>query len=368
MVLVTVTALILLVFVMVWIVPGEKVETPQAPRAAPVAAMKVGTRTFRETVRGIGSLESPSEVEISAEVAGRVSSLRFQEGSAVEQGQVLVELNAAKARSQLVAREAALQSANVQLANLQRTFERQQKLVEQGLVSEEEFEEVRTERNSARAAVEQAEAELALTREQLEDTTVRAPFAGTISEKLVDEGAIVSPGDPLAHLYRLDPLEFSFSVPERFSGRLAVGQPVSVTTAAYPEQSFPGEVTFVSPSISEETRTLAVKATVPNPERKLKPGAFATGLVTVGKRENRPVVPAEALVAIRSGYMVFVVEDGRARSREISVGLRRDGVVEITEGLQPGETIVRSGHMRVNPGMPVKIVSESELRSESETP
>lgn len=329
-----------------------------APRQVPVQVTEVEVRTLQEGLRGIGTLRALAEVVISSEVAGRVESVLFEEGSPVEAGQVLVTLEDEKLRRQLAASDSVLEAARVRVANLERSFERQQRLVEQGLVSEEEFEQVRTDLDAARAEMAQLQAQVELVREQLQDTEIRAPFAGTISERLVDPGAYVSPGDPLAHLYQLDPLEISFSVPERFAGRIAEGQPVSVTTAAYPDRSFDGQVSYLSPSIDEATRTLGVKARVPNLDKQLKPGAFATALVTVGERKN-PVVPSEALVATRTGYMVFVVEDGRARARDVETGLRREAEVEITEGLNPGELVVRSGHMRLDPGMPVNIVDES---------
>lgn len=347
----------------VWLSGPDKEEEEQTDRRFPVEVVSVETRTLQETVRGIGTLEALAEVVVSAETAGRVAALRFEEGTPVEQGDVLVELDARKARSQLAAREAALEASRVRMANLERSFARQERLLEQALVSEEQFEQVRTELDSVRADLDRLEAEVALSREQLQDTVIRAPFSGTISERLVDPGAYVTPGEALARLYQLDPLEFSFSLPERYAGIIANGQPVKVVTAAYPDRSFSGELSFVSPNVDESTRTLRVKARIPNPHSELKPGAFATALVTVGQRADRPIVPSEALVATRTGYMLFVVEDGHAVSRPVEIGLRRGDEVEITEGLNAGELVVRSGHMRLDPGVPVNIINEAVSHS-----
>lgn len=354
-----VVAVVIAVLLVVWLRTPDQAP-PVVRQAVPVEAAAVDAENLQETVRGIGTLRAPAEVVISPEAAGRVAQIHFREGNAVEQGELLVELQDEKLQRQLAARQAALKSAEARLANVQRTFERQQNLVEQGLVSEQEFEGVRTELQSAQADVERFRAELALIREQVQDTIIRAPFAGVISERLVDTGAFVAPGDALARLYQLDPLELSFSVPERYAGRIQAGQAVAVRPAAFPEQNFSGRVDFVSPAIEESTRTLDVKAVVPNPDNRLKPGGFATGVVTVGTRENRPVVPAEALVATRTGYMVFVIEGGVAEARSVETGLRREGIVEITEGLQVGETIVRSGHMRLEHGREVEIVGKAE--------
>jgi membrane fusion protein (multidrug efflux system) len=369
--LVLVVAVVLAVLLVVWLRSPEQAP-PVVRQAVPVEAAEVAAADLQETVRGIGTLRAPAEVVISPEAAGRVAQIHFREGNAVEQGELLVELEDEKLQRQLAAREAALKSAEARLANVQRTFERQQNLVEQGLVSEQEFEGVRTELQSAEADVERFRAELALIREQVQDTVIRAPFAGVISERLVDPGAYVAPGDALARLYQLDPLELSFSVPERYAGRIEPGQEVAVRPAAFPEQTFTGRVDYVSPAIEETTRTLDVKAVVPNSDNRLKPGGFATAVVTVGTRENRPVVPAEALVATRTGYMVFVIEDGVAEARKVATGLRREGMVEITDGLQPGEAIVHSGHMRLEHGREVEVVdragpSEGETTTSSET-
>lgn len=349
--------------VAVWLSQSQDEEQQQREYRLPVEVVSVETRNLEETVRGIGTLQALADVAISAETAGRVASLRFEEGSPVKQGDVLVELDSRKARSQLAAREAALEAARVRMANLERSFARQERLLEQALVSEEQFEQVRTELDSVRADLDRLEAEVALSREQLQDTVIRAPFSGTISERRVDPGAYVSPGQTLAHLYQLDPLEFSFSLPERYAGVVANGQAVRVTTAAFPDRHFVGELSFISPSVDESTRTLKVKARVPNPNQELKPGAFATALVTVGARENRPMVPSEALVATRTGYMLFVVEDGVAHSRPVEIGLRHGDEVEITSGLRPGELVVRSGHMRLDPGVLVNILNNGSLGS-----
>lgn len=363
--LVVALALIVLVAVSLWIrrAPDET-EAPQR-EAVPVQVVAVKSMTLHETVRGIGTLRAPAEVMVSPEVGGRVRSIEFEEGSFVEAGKVLVELEDEKLRKRLAARQAAVEAAEVRLENARSTFQRQERLMQQGVVTEDEFEAAEAELNSAAADLERFQAEAALVEEELEDTIVRAPFSGMISERLVDRGAYVAAGASLAQLYEMDPLELAFSVPERFLGRVQRGQDVAVSMAAYPDRSFSGHITFVSPAIDEATRTLAVKASVPNPEAQLSPGAFATAVVTIGERENRPVVPDEALVGTRAGYTVFVVENGIAHSRPVETGLRRDGLVEIREGLEVGERVVRSGHMRLEEGDEVREVGSRKSTVDS---
>lgn len=338
---------------------GEADDAAARPaRAMPVHAVPTQAMTLEDTVRGVGTLRAVQRVEIRPEIAGRIVALRFDEGMAVEEGQVLVELDEQKLRRQQSAREAALRSAQVRVANAERTFARQEQLRERGVVSQDEYDNALAEVQSARAEVERLEAELALVGEQLEDTRIRAPFAGMISQRRVDRGAYVGVGDTIATLYQVDPLEMVFSVPERYMDQLGRGQRVLVTVAAFPGETFEGEVDFVSPAIEEATRDMVVKATIANRDHRLRPGGFATALATVGTRADRPVVPEEAIVATRRGYMVFVVEEGIAQTREVRTGLRHAGMVEIVEGLELNESVVRAGHMRLSGGETVRVVDE----------
>ena len=163
-------------------------------------------------------------------------------------------------------------------------------------------------------------------------------------------------GEPLATLYQVDPLELEFYLPERHIGQVRSGQEVAATIAAHPDRAFRGQVDFVAPAVREATRDFLVKATFPNADGLLRPGAFATALVTVDVRAERPVIPEEALVATRLGYLVFTVEDGMARAREVRTGLRQAGQVEVLEGLAIGDVVVRAGHLRLSGGEPVRIV------------
>ena len=161
-------------------------------------------------------------------------------------------------------------------------------------------------------------------------------------------------------------MEIAFTLPERFMGRVRSRQELAVRVSAYPDRRFEGEVYFVSPQVDESTRDFLVKATVKNAEGLLKPGAFGTAVVTLDVRERRLVIPEEALVATRTGYLVFVVEDQTARRRDVQIGLRQAGVVEIREGLEPGERVVRTGHMNLSDGTRVQFIEGNDELTERE--
>lgn len=333
-------------------------------QAVPVTAMTVEARTLEETVRGIGTLRAPEQVEIRPELAGRIIEIGFEEGKPVEQDQVLFRLDARMLYQEARAREAELDAARARMKQTQSTAERFASLVETSAVSTDEYETAQTDYEAARAEVNRLEAELARTRERLDDATIVAPFAGVISERLVDVGSFVEVGDNLASLYRTDVLEVSFTLPERYMGRVHLGQTVRATVAAYPERAFEGPVSYIGPSVSERTRDFRAKAVIENSEGLLRPGMFATAVITVDVRKDRPVVPEQALVATRTGYIVFVIDDdGTARERQVTLGLRKPGIAEISEGVTPGERVVQRGHANLSNGTPVEIAETEPLES-----
>jgi membrane fusion protein (multidrug efflux system) len=205
--------------------------------------------------------------------------------------------------------------------------------------------------------VERLESEVELARLDLRDSSIHAPLAGFISETAVDPGTFVAEGQALATLYATDPLEIAFYVPEKYSGRVESGQEVRVQVPAFPDKTFQGEVNFVSPVIQESTRKLKVRAVIDNPRHQLKPGSFASAQLVLDKRKDRAVVPESALVSIRGGYMLYVVDPAQdvVHSRQVVTGQRKPGLVEILKGPKPGETVVESGHMQLNEGSRIQV-------------
>ncbi len=337
----------------------EEEETAREARTYPVEVAEVQGVTLAEMVRSVGTLRAAESVVVRPEIAGRVRAIHFREGSQVEEGDLLFELDDERLLRQLAVREAGLRAVGVRLANAERELARARQLHGDGVIPEDQLDRAQTEYDAAVAEQERLEAEISLTERELEDTRILAPFDGWISERRVDRGAYLRVGDDLATVYRTDPMEVGFSVPERHAGRVRAGQPVDVMVAASPQRPFQGEVHFVSPAVDEATRTFRVRARIPNPGGELKPGSFANTVVTVDIRENRPMIPAESLVATRTGYIVYVVEDGRAVRREVRTGLRREAMVEILEGASIGERVVRTGHIRLSGGEEVT-VTETE--------
>lgn len=319
----------------------------------PVKTVNVLQKDLKETIKGIGTLEALQEVKIRSELAGLIESIHFQEGDEVQQGKILFTIDSDKIRERLRAKQAALEETKAELENAQRKYRRRQKLFEKGLGTEEARDEAKTAYKGLNSTVERLNAEIGEIKEILQDTKVKAPFAGVLTEKFAEPGDWIDVGTPLVSIVQNKKLEISFTVPEKYMGHVKVGQSVEILSQAYPERSFSGEVYFVSPQIRIDTRDLLVKAYVENVNQLLRTGGFASVKLTVDVHKQTPVIPEEALVPTRTGYMVFVVKDSKAKGREVKIGLRKPGVVEIREGLEPGETVVQSGHISVHEGVEV---------------
>lgn len=301
-------------------------------------------------VRGIGTLRAVEQVTLRPEVAGRVSGLHFVEGGRVDAGQLLVELDSERAEQHLAARQAALQSIDAELQDVRRTLDRQRELRDRDLTSQGELDRVETQYQRAVAERERLLAERAQAVRDVEDSRILAPFDGVIGEREVDRGSYVAVGEALATVYRIDPVEIRFSIPERYLSRLALEQTVRLQLADDGD-AFEGTLSYISPAVEGATRSVTVRARIPNANGMLRPGLFATAFVVLETRKGQITIPDDALVATRHGYIVYVVDDDNvANRREVSTGVRQNDWVEVRDGLQAGERVIWRGHMRVDDG------------------
>lgn len=302
------------------------------------------------TLHGTGSLRPWQEVMITPETAGRVQEIHFREGQRVERGDLLVTLDSTKLEMQLRAAEASLREAQARKENARRNYQRQQSLYDRGVGSEEARDESRTAYEQARAQVDRLRAEIEELEETISDTRIRAPFHGELDERRIDVGDYVSPGTAMVQLVQTDRLELRFNLPERHLARAETGQQANFRVAAYPEETFTGRVEFINPLVQETTRNIRIKAAVDNPQGELRPGMYASARLIVDRREKATVIPEEALVSTRTGFMVFSVSDSRASYTEVEIGMRKPGLVEVRQGLEPGQKVITSGHIAVGDG------------------
>jgi membrane fusion protein (multidrug efflux system) len=190
----------------------------------------------------------------------------------------------------------------------------------------------------------------------LEDASVKAPFAGLVSHRHVNVGEFVQAGTKLFDLVSLDPVEVVFSLPEIDSARVRLGQPVDVTVSPFPGESFRGEVSMVAPTIEPVTRTLRVKALIPNPDGRLRPGLFARASLGVELRHGLVMVPDDAVLQRSDGQVLFTVDgENRVRRMVVEIGVAHDGLLEVRSGIAPGELVVRRGHDALIDGQAVAL-------------
>ncbi|HEY8430958.1 MAG TPA: efflux RND transporter periplasmic adaptor subunit [Sandaracinaceae bacterium] len=368
--------------------------TSSEPEPIPVRVAAVEARQRPVALELDGTLIADEESQVTPVVAGRVVEVLVERGSIVREGDPLVRLRdvdfrlaARSARAQLEQARARLgmQSASatpprpeeqpdvvaaradMELAasNLARAEE----LAQRGVLSPQALEEARsraagareryqTALNNARAsiaALESARAALSQATTSAAEATVRAPFAGEIADRRVSVGEYVSPQTPLVTLVRTDPLRIELQVPQRHLTAVQPGQTVVLSVDAIEGRTFEARVRYVSASVRQDTRGLTVEAVVPNPDRLLRPGLFATARLETGGTEEVAVVPSSAVLTTAGVSRAFVVREGRIEERVLSVAAREEGSVVVAEGLSPGEQVVVEGLERLADGVPVTI-------------
>lgn len=312
---------------------------PPPDMATEVVIGKASLMPVEETVGAVGTVEANERVEIKPEVSGLIESVDFVEGQRVRQGEKLFQLDSGKERASLAQAEAEEELAR---ANLSRA----QTLIGTKAISRQEVDQLQSE-VAVKAALTRLE------KERLIERTIVAPFDGVVGTRLVSPGQYVTAGTALATLVDDSRLKVRFRIPERQLGMVRVGQPGRLRVSAYRDQAFRGEIDLIDPEVDPATRTLEVRLIIPNEDGRLKPGMFANVDVVAGVRENAVVVPESAIVPSLNDFSVFAVEDGVAKLRPVTLGVRLPGKAEILEGLTPEQPIVISGTQKLVDGMKV---------------
>jgi len=296
---------------------------------------------FPLAAEALGNARSNEAVDIRSEITAAITDIRFEEGAQVEEGEVLLVLENSEPLADLAAAKAALVDSESQ-------YRRSAELFRTKVVSASQLEQLEARRDADLAAVRAAESRLA-------HTVIRAPFAGQLGLRRVSLGSIVSPSTVITTLDDTSQIKLDFDVPEVFMARLEKGLLVTAHSAAWPDHVFTGQVISIDTRVDPVSRTITVRALLPNEEARLRPGMFLT--VSLLKEDIVSLlIPEEALVPERSKQFVFVVGEGNVvERREVLTGRRRPGEVEILEGLQPGELVITEGTQKARPGAPVTI-------------
>ncbi|WAJ38738.1 efflux RND transporter periplasmic adaptor subunit [Pseudomonas sp. GOM7] len=334
--------------------------------SAPQPAINISAATAIEQpwqgrLPAIGTLKAYQGVDLSAEVEGIVREVLFESGQKVQRGQALIQLDSEVERASLATAEAERSLAQIE-------YERGRSLVSRSNISKSEFDRLASTLQKATASVAQLKA-------QLDKKRINAPFSGTIGIRQVDPGTYLSPGAAIATLQDLSQLNVDFFLPEQQAPKLAVGQRVQVSVAAYPGETFAGSISAINPKVEKDTRNLQVRATLANPDEKLLPGMFANLQVELPSDQARITVPETAITYTLYGNSVYLIsekqddkgeavktDDGKpylvVQRHFVTTGERRDGSVVILEGLKAGQQVVISGQLKLDNGSHVAIVDD----------
>lgn len=309
------------------------------PMGMPVEVAVAGRDTVVDAIVATGQIEALQSIELRPEVDGRLVEIFMREGGEVARGAPLFKIDDAELRAQVARLEAERDRA---LQALERT----RRLIEQNASSEADLE-------AAEANARSTQAQLDLQQVRLDRTVVRAPFSGLVGARLVSLGDYVTSSTRLVALQTVDPQRAAFQIPERYAQRLQLGQEVTFRVAALPDVEFTGVVDFVDPVVALPARTIAVKAEVPNRSRDLKAGMFIEVRLATDVRPDAVVVPEDAILPLSGADFVWVVSEGTASRRQVELGVRIPGFVEIVSGVDAGEQVVVGGLERLSEGAPV---------------
>jgi len=319
------------------------------PKDPPVPAELVSVQVgpLKETLDAIGTLEADESVDIRPEVDGEVTSIQMTEGEAVKKGDPILQIDESKQAATVAEAEADYNYAK-------ETMQRSDTLLADGTISQQEHDQTR-------ASFQRTEASLHLARKRMTEYTLTAPFNGILGHRAVSIGQYVNPQTVLVSLYSMDRMKLGFSVPERYAARVHPGQTLRLKVAAYGDEEFSGEIYLVEPQVDMATRSILVRAHIPNADHRLKPGMFANLKLSVGTKSNALTLAEECLFPHSGGFAVYRSNNGIAELVLIETGLRMAGTVEILSGLKAGDQVARSGNLRLSPGR--KIISESPTPS-----
>ena len=315
---------------------------PPGGRQVTVEAIVVKPSRLESTVDAVGTVLADASAMLRTEVQGQVIERHFEEGEPIKKGARLFSIEA-------TVLEAEVNEARANVEQSEAAYNRALELVKTQLVSATEFDTAQANYNVAIARLRSAES-------RLSKTVIRAPFDGFIGLRRINVGDYATVGQELVNVVRLDPLRVDFSVPETLLARIHPGQKIAVRVGAFRNEVFEGVVTAIDPQIDVTGHSMAVRARLPNPDLKLRPGLFAQVSVSLSENPDAIMVPEQAIWPVGNDKILYVIEDGIANQRVVTIGDRKPGYVEIVEGLSAGEEIVVAGQMKLYPGVAVKSI------------
>lgn len=361
--------IVLLTFASFWLVffwgcrsEKRRASTEEVFGATPVKVFKVRKQRISEKLVYTGTLEAWQKINVTPDVGGKIARIYVNEGDRVSKGQVLAELDTQTVTLQLQQAEASLAVARARFLDAQTNLERMERLRKENAVSEQQYEQVRLAFEAAKAQLDQAQAAVNLARHSLDVSIMRAPFSGIVASKNADVGDVInpmmgsfSPTSGILTLVDFSRIKIRIDVSPADIGRVAKGQTAILRVPSLTGQEFRGTVHVVNLAADPLTKKFGVEVAVENPQLVLRPGTFGEITLEVSTHEDALVVPQKAILA---NEYVFVVVDGKAIKRMVTLGLQNSLLVEVTSGLAEAEEVIVEGNFGLEDGAAVKIMGE----------
>ena len=318
---------------------GSK-NTGKSTAAVPVNVYVVGRESIENEIFASGTVLPNEEVDLKAEISGRLIKLNIREGSTIAKGQLIAKINDRDLKAQLQKVE-----YNQDLA---RKIEgRQKKLLNIEAINLQDYDVTAND-------IRVLDAEKEVIASQLEKTEIRAPFSGKIGLKNISEGAYLAPGTSIVTIVQSNPVKIDFTVPEKYAAEIHLGSLIKFNTDG-DASTYTAKVIALDPKVDEALRTLRIRAVAQNPSGRFVPGMFVKVQVNLAANKNAIMVPTEAIVPVLKGKKVFVVRNGKAQEAMVTTGLRTDSKIQILDGLQSGDSLITSGIIAVKKDTPVKV-------------
>lgn len=331
--------------------------TPRPPET--VSAEEARTDSWQPQIAGIGTLTAFEGIDVTPQVGGVVKEIHFESGQDVKKGDLLVKLDTAT-------EEADMRSLEAQLANAESDLARKQALADKGISPRAELDQLRTNRDTLTANIERLKAVIA-------QKFIYAPWDGKVGLKTIALGSYLAAGQKIVWLQKIDPIYADFTVTEADYGRISMGQKVTATFTAYPDQVFDGKIVTTDSRVSDQSRMITVRAELANKDGKLVPGMYANVLVESGKPVEVVTVPQTAVTFSLYGDNVLVAVKSKEQPKEgaetydierrfVKAGEVRDDRVSIVSGLKPGDKVVTAGQNKIDQGSKVVIDNSIALK------
>jgi membrane fusion protein (multidrug efflux system) len=295
-----------------------------------------------ELIKSSGIIKPDEEVDLSFETSGKIVRINFTEGTRVKKGDLLAKINDRPLQAQL-------EKLLVQLKMSEAKEFREKSLLDRDAISQESYDQIQTD-------VQSIKADINLIKARISETELRAPFDGIIGLRYLSEGSFTTSSTKIAKLIKTNPLKIEFSIPEKYASEIKIGYPITFTIDGT-DKIFDASVYAIDPKIYIETFTIGLRALYPNKNEELRSGIFASISLELSKRENAIAIPTESLIPEMEGEKVFIYKNGKAQTVKVNTGLRTESKIQITDGLNFGDTLITSGILQLRQNLPIVLDS-----------